>query len=694
MPNQTSPSDSFFAEVKRRRVLKALGIYIVAGWVAIQVAATVFPVFGFAEWTTRAVVIAVVIGFPVAFVISWFFDITSSGLRRTARATPRSARILAALVFTALVIGAGAFGTIELDHLWHATRLEAGKVTHVTTSPGLELDPALSPDGRTLAYAAGIPGEMRIYVRDVSGGRAIAVAEGLQQHQRAPRWSPDGNQLLFQAGGRELASSADQRSDVDIVLYSVSPLGGTPRRMLARAGAMSAAWSPDGKQFAFAQGTGIYASSIWIASTSDPEHARRMASGTDLYSLSWSPDGKLLAFVSGNVRFVFGTGHLGNDGPSTLWILNIATGALHRLSSGETLDISPVWLPDSRGLLFISNRDGARDIYRMSIDRHGEASDSAQRITTGLSAHTISLSADGRTLAYSQFTNYSHIWAAPLSASGEASLAQARQITFGNEVVEGIALSPDGKWLAYDSNRSGNGDIWKISTAGGTPQQLTTNSTGDYVQDFSPDGKEIAYHSVRDGVRHVFVMNSDGTAPQQITSSNAQEVNPDFSSDGNALIYDSWGKQPLGIWRVSRHARGEAWGSPVQLQPAGTDPSCSPDGQWIAYINSGALHVMRSNGSDTRTLVAYSEALKLPEPEFAYWSSDSRTIYYKAYDDEYRSSIWSVPLSGGSPRRLMSFNDLARPSQRREFATDGKTLYFTIAEPESDIWTMSLESKR
>ena len=81
------------------------------------------------------------------------------------------------------------------------------------------------------------------------------------------------------------------------------------------------------------------------------------------------------------------------------------------------------------------------------------------------------------------------------------------------------------------------------------------------------------------------------------------------------------------------------------------------------------------------------------EPLFAAWSKDSKTIYFKAYDAAGRSSIWSIPLTGGRPRLLMRFDDLRRPSSRREFATDGKRLYFTIAQQESDIWLMELTSK-
>ena len=69
------------------------------------------------------------------------------------------------------------------------------------------------------------------------------------------------------------------------------------------------------------------------------------------------------------------------------------------------------------------------------------------------------------------------------------------------------------------------------------------------------------------------------------------------------------------------------------------------------------------------------------------------TIYYKAYDRDRHSSIWSVPATGGTPRLLVRFDDPSRRSPRREFATDGQRFYFTVARDESDIWVMELLKK-
>jgi Tol biopolymer transport system component len=99
---------------------------------------------------------------------------------------------------------------------------------------------------------------------------------------------------------------------------------------------------------------------------------------------------------------------------------------------------------------------------------------------------------------------------------------------------------------------------------------------------------------------------------------------------------------------------------------------------------------MSPSGGEDRLLVRGRTGDVGIMPLMPYWSADSRTIYYKGYDEQERSSIWAVPLAGGTPRPLIRFDDPTRPSTRREFATDGKRLYFVIAEPQSDIWLMEL----
>ena len=75
--------DNFFAELKRRNVYKVAVAYAVVGWLLVQVATQVFPFFEIPNWTVRLVVLAIVIGFPIALLIAWAFELTPEGLKRT-----------------------------------------------------------------------------------------------------------------------------------------------------------------------------------------------------------------------------------------------------------------------------------------------------------------------------------------------------------------------------------------------------------------------------------------------------------------------------------------------------------------------------------------------------------------------------------------------------------------------------------
>jgi hypothetical protein len=75
------------------------------------------------------------------------------------------------------------------------------------------------------------------------------------------------------------------------------------------------------------------------------------------------------------------------------------------------------------------------------------------------------------------------------------------------------------------------------------------------------------------------------------------------------------------------------------------------------------------------------------------WSPDGGTVYFKAFDAEGRASFWAVPSAGGAPRLLVRFDDPARQSSREELATDGTRFFFTVGQPESDVWTMELGTR-
>ena len=138
-------------------------------------------------------------------------------------------------------------------------------------------------------------------------------------------------------------------------------------------------------------------------------------------------------------------------------------------------------MPDGRSLLFVSNRDGSRDIYRMELGRSLRPTGPPTRLTAGLEPHTIDVSRDGRILAYAGFTDYANIWSLPIPDRDPLSAAGAQPVTQGHQSIEGIAISRDGRWLVFDWDRGGNQAIYRMPVSGGEPEALSADSRGDFM---------------------------------------------------------------------------------------------------------------------------------------------------------------------------------------------------------------------
>jgi len=557
-----------------------------------------------------------------------------------------------------------------------------GRISRLTAEPGLELHPALSPDGKFLAFAAGPTGRLRIYIRQLAGGRTISVADNLGGDQHWPRWSPDGTRLSLEANH---------------AIYVVPALGGDPKLLVASTGPVVngegawseegpsyLAWSPDGRRIAYAMGRDI------DVRGADGGPVSRLATLDQPHSLAWSPDGKRLALVTGNAAFVYAPDAIGNIAPSAIWILSASGGVPVRITDAASLNTSPVWLPDGRGLLFISNRDGSRDIYRVELVRGDHPSGRPVRLTIGLGLHGLALSPDGRVLVYADFSDYANIWSLPLPTSGTVSSSVATPLTSGHQSIEGLGLSPDGHWLAFDSDRGGHQAIYRLPITGGEPQQVSSDSDDDFMPSWSPDGRELAYYGFRQGRRRLFVMPIDGGSAGAVTRDSGNQRYPGWSPDGRHLVFHSDRSGRFELYVVERDTAGH-WGSTRQLTTAGgQDARWSPDGRSILYLRNSRLWVIGSTGGAPRLLVDVGDSAGKPAPLLAQWGPDGQTIYYKALDSRGNASLWSIPAAGGEPRELVRFDDPARTSSRAEFATDGRRLYFTASERESDIWRMEL----
>jgi eukaryotic-like serine/threonine-protein kinase len=560
--------------------------------------------------------------------------------------------------------------------------LQLGRRTQLTLDPGVELDPAVSPDGKLVAYTAGPLGQTRLYVRQVEGATPVAITPADAGFARIPRWSPDGGRLLFHsARGLEV----------------VPALGG-PEKLLAPVppGAWTdGTWSPDGRSIAYALGDSVY------VRPAESGAARGLARLPEAHSCDWSPDGDWVACVSGNRRFV-GNDDFGNIAVSSIWVVPAAGGAPIRVSEDESFNTSPAWLPEGHSLLYVSDRDGGRDIYRVALGRDGRAARAPTRLTTGLNAAQVSVSADGRRLVYAAFTHSSNVWSLPVPTTGSSSVSGAELVTSGSQVIELFDLSPDRRWLVFDSDRSGVQQIYRMPLAGGEVERLTSGGPA-FGPRFSPDGREIAYHAFKDGIRQVFVIPAEGGEPIQVTSGSEHYWAPKWSPDGRTLAIV---KSPVTADHetdlVSRDPRGR-WGSPRTLAKGGNLVAWAPDGRAVATTIGGfgvplSLEIVPVAGGERRVLLTVRDPAQDVAPFNPYaceWSGDGRMVYFIGRDPKDGIlGVWGVPAAGGPLRPAVRFDDPARRWHQSGFGVHGGRFYFTVGDLQSDVWTTEIVDSR
>ncbi len=213
--------------------------------------------------------------------------------RARRRGRPRRNAILLGLAAAVACAGIGFLAGIERARR-SAAPLEFDQSVQVTSEPGLEVHPAISPDGRAVAFAAGTSVKTRLFVRQVVGGRANMLTEDSSTSESNPQWSRDGTRILY------LAHNA---------VFSVAAAGGSVRQEIpapARGAVASAAWGPDGQTIAYA-----VLDSLYLRTSSGT--TRPLARIPEAALCSWSPDGALIACASGNARYQTVGGQFGNQ---------------------------------------------------------------------------------------------------------------------------------------------------------------------------------------------------------------------------------------------------------------------------------------------------------------------------------------------------------------------------------------------
>jgi eukaryotic-like serine/threonine-protein kinase len=466
----------------------------------------------------------------------------------------KSSKAVWAIGVAGLIVVAGATA------IWASRRLrtpvEGFKKTVLTTYPGSEITPQVSPDGKQVAFAwdGEKQGNFDIYVKLLDSGEPLRLTRH-PDRELFPKWSPDGRQLAFNRGGS---------------IYLISALGGAERRLIE--GPVNGhSWRPDGKMMALGMSTGIHVLDVATGQLTRITTAPRGGHEFPAYS----PDGKQVAYTHSEVFL----------GRRQIHVVPETGGEPLKVVTDETFNAFPEWTSDGRQLVY--SRQWSY-LFRAALPggqpaRVNESDESS-----------IQPSIHGATsrLVYSHLLLDMNVWRCELAKP----FARERVIASTRRDFS-VQVSPDGKRLVFTSDRTGGWEIWTSDSSGGSQTQLTSfkNAIADGAR-WSPDGKQIAFSALIDGNRDIYTISAEGGTPKRLTTEPSDEGRPAWSRDNKSLYF-----------RSNRSGREEIWkrtladGATKQLtQDGGFDMYEAPDGSVYftkARMRRGLWRIAGAGGS-------------------------------------------------------------------------------------------------
>ncbi len=307
------------------------------------------------------------------------------------------------------------------------------------------------------------------------------------------------------------------------------------------------------------------------------------------------------------------------------------------------------------------------------------------------------ISPDGKQIAFSYMGD---IWI--VSTEGGKAVRLTDHVAYDREPI----WSPDGKWLAFTSNRKGNNDVYLMNAEGGVPKQLTFHSGNDVATDFSPDGKWIVFTSNRSSSSSIFKVSVDGGNALPILDTYwSWPFRVRISPDGSTALF-SLGMENNYWWRrgYSGSNTAKIWTKGLTKNTAllvfGDESNCfwpawGPDGNLIYFVsdrafNSKNIWCVAPDGSGLK-------AITTSRQEDVKWLNVAKRVPLAAYEREF--SIWVTDLSTGGSRRI----SIEAPAETKEnrifFVEDAQVSEFRLspdgkkiaAVVRGDIFVLSTE---
>jgi Tol biopolymer transport system component len=354
--------------------------------------------------------------------------------------------------------------------------------------------------------------------------------------------------------------------------------------------------------------------------------------------------------------------------------IEVGNGAVKPIGSDRWYQIKRLaWLADGSGLVMPAASQVSEYLYQQ-IWYISYPEGEARKITNDLNNYVgMGLTADSKSLVTVQFATISNIWTAP---NGDAS--RAKQLPSGGHTsdgIDGVVWTPDGK-IVYRTAASGNEDIWMMEADGSGQRQLTAQQRANYSPAVSGDGRYVVFVSDRGGSEQIWRMNIDGSDLRQLTTEGG--ASPHCSPDGRWVVYDA----NATLWRIRIDG-----GQPLQLTTNLTsDAAISPDGKQVAcfYRVSGLapfqIAILPSEGG--QPLKVFDVAKNIVRWPGLRWTIDGRSVIYVDSSGGV-SNLWSQPIDGGTPKQLTDFKSDSIFSY--DWSRDGRQLVLARGTETNDV---------
>jgi len=540
----------------------------------------------------------------------------------------------------------------------------------ITFAAGVDEYPAWSPDGTQLAFSREIAGYRNIFIKDLTNGSERQITH-TETDNIQPTWSPDGSTLLFvranQPHGKiNLSDIYGWYDDGDVWKLDID----TMVEEIFIENAFNPVYSPDGNWITV-DASWAGSRRLWLVDDRgrNPRQISSDVSEAVVHtSPKWSSDGSKIVFqhIEGTKR--------------DIRMIDRTSGRIVWITDDNFPNVQPFWSPTGNKIYFSSYRGGGMNIWRVNVDEGSDNTFTYEQVTTGAGQDlNISLSPDGRRIAFSVLGINSDLWILPVSPETGLPEGNPQPLIETTREDSRGAWSPDGTMIAFNSDRTGDMNIWLHSLDDGSTRQLTSGPGGDYQPNWSPDGEWITFFSSRAGHLDIWAVEVGTGTLKQLTDRLASDINPFYSPNGNYIAFYSDERGRSEPWVMERDG--------TELRPLA---SMYISGHFLRWSDDGEKVIFPSPDGATRGLWAVSSTGGTPEffiepaggghisfsPDF---SMIMDVIDHKV--------LWVTPLDGREPYQVFEFED---PEVRIDYpvwSPDGRYVIFDHYRPSGgNIW--------